>query len=330
MKIMFYTISLIYFLFLITQPVSAVDYHLNKNVDQKFYSELALRWAPIHYQNVYEKGKHSFKGRSDHLTAIDFDGDWDTSNNWKNLDPLFGHQTSAHVYYSVVESVTHWYIVYGFFHPRDWTCVNLFKIDEHENDLEGILLIVSKSDTKKFGNLEAMVSVFHRDFYSYINPERNFKANQEDIDGLIHFEKYKNRLHPMTTQEAMGHGIKAYPYLKRKQKGIVYVPSLTESEVPKNHNYNKVKYKLVPIIGKNKLWDKRNDPLVFNDQGYFYDTHGYSNAHPPWNWDDHDDGLSKGLLAIDPIFLVNVYFNNLGKFSFVYLYNPFLKFFNHQ
>ena len=57
--------------------------------------EIAFRWAPIHYQDVDTTGDHSENGRADYLTAIDYDGDWDTSNNWDNLDR---HPLEARVY----------------------------------------------------------------------------------------------------------------------------------------------------------------------------------------------------------------------------------------
>ena len=45
-------------------------------------AELALRWAPIHHQDVDATGSHALGGRSDYLTRVDFDGDWDGRNNW--------------------------------------------------------------------------------------------------------------------------------------------------------------------------------------------------------------------------------------------------------
>lgn len=36
---------------------------------------LALRWAPIHYQDVDATGSHALGGKSDYTTKVDFDGD---------------------------------------------------------------------------------------------------------------------------------------------------------------------------------------------------------------------------------------------------------------
>ena len=45
-------------------------------------AELALRWAPIHYQDVDATGSHALGGRSDYITKVDYDGDLNGRNNW--------------------------------------------------------------------------------------------------------------------------------------------------------------------------------------------------------------------------------------------------------
>ncbi|BCJ48762.1 hypothetical protein Asp14428_02370 [Actinoplanes sp. NBRC 14428] len=98
-------------------------------------AQLALRWAPIHYQDVDATGSHALGGRSDYLTKVDFDGDLNGRNNWDNAGQP-GASFAAHVYYSVVETGSHWYLTYFFFHPRDWIDHPFFET-EHENDGEG-------------------------------------------------------------------------------------------------------------------------------------------------------------------------------------------------
>ncbi len=109
-------------------------------------ADLVFAHAPVLHQDVDATGKHSLGGKSDFVTTIDFDGDWNTSNNWENIErkvPL------AACYYSVSETATHWFILYCFYHPRDWaddplTEVLGIKAFEHENDLEGMLAIVAR------------------------------------------------------------------------------------------------------------------------------------------------------------------------------------------
>jgi hypothetical protein len=77
--------------------------------------ELAYRWAPIHYQDT-----DSSDYDADYLTAVNYDGEWDTLNNWEHQDDQLS-RLKAVVYYSVTETSSHWFIVYGFYHPRDWS-----------------------------------------------------------------------------------------------------------------------------------------------------------------------------------------------------------------
>ena len=288
-------------------------------------SELALRWAPIHHQGTHVTGRYGLQGRADYLTAIDFDGDWDPTNNWANAETA---DATAHVYYSVVENHTHWFLVYAFYHPRDW--VNWFPatlVDQHENDLEGLLLVVRKPsslDEPRFGRAEAMVTVFHRDFYSYV-PDRpgdaGYAAGEEDIDGLLHFEVWAGYPRPVTAQESRGHGLKAWPSLR--PQGVRYVPSETGdiAERPASPTSQAVRYALVDIFGEGGLWARRHDRKLFAEFGVFRGDDFRNNAaNAPWGWDDHNDNgaLGKGALACNPIQLIDAYFDNLGPFSTTY------------
>jgi hypothetical protein len=89
--------------------------------DPQFRAQLALRYGPIHHQDVHTGGSHGLGGAADFIAAVDFDGDYDASNNWDNAgDARF--PLAAHAYFSVVETATHWFINDQYFHTRDWTC----------------------------------------------------------------------------------------------------------------------------------------------------------------------------------------------------------------
>ena len=77
-------------------------------------AELALRWAPVHYQDT-----DSSDYDADFLTRIDYDAEWNTLNNWEHQDDNPA-TLAGWTYYSVVETETHWFLLYGFYHPRDW------------------------------------------------------------------------------------------------------------------------------------------------------------------------------------------------------------------
>ncbi len=291
-----------------------------------FEERLARRWAPIHYQDVDTDGCDSERGTSDYITAIDFDGEWNTLNNWENMPD---HRLAAHCYYSVVSSATHWFLVYAFYHPRDWAELCFFG-GTHENDLEGMLTIVRRPASPtddELGSIEAMVTVFHNDFFSYDAPESSFSNGQEDIDGRLTFEEHEGRTHPVTAQEAKGHGLKAAGQVGVDASHVRYVPD-DIAQQPAHSRGPTVSYRLVDILERGGMWERRFDSETFVDGKKFRGDNGSDNAaNAPWAWDDNDDGgqLLGGELAVDPIKLLRIYFNVGNRpFSFSYESNAYL------
>ena len=107
---------------------------------------LAYFHGPIHYQDT-----DSSNYRADYITRFDYDGNMIALDNWDNLTKF---PLPAHAYYSVVETCTHWFIAYGFFHPRDWTDSNFDQ--EHGNDMEGLLNIIRKDGTAYAQRIKAV------------------------------------------------------------------------------------------------------------------------------------------------------------------------------
>jgi hypothetical protein len=283
--------------------------------------DLAYRWAPIHLQDTDDSDADA-----DYLTAVDFDGDWYTMNNWENQDDDVSRLTGT-VYYSVTETSTHWYLVYSFYHPRDWVDYPDFNLDHHENDMEGVLMIVRK-DGSEYGKLEGMVTVSHLDFYSFTPPGSPLTNGGEDIDGTILMATYDGVSRPTTFQEAKGHGIKAWNGSDFPGgDGVVYYPDRYAGEVPEHGNDRFVKYRLVDTFAPGGLWDHRYDSQTFASWGTFLGDNGKDNAaHAAWGWDDGNDGpVYAGDMAIDPAWLTDVYFDGLGNFSWTYVRNQYLQ-----
>lgn len=291
---------------------------------------LALRWAPIHYQDVDQTGSHALGGAADYIARYDFDGDLDGKNNWDRAGNA-AYPLSAHGYYSVVETASHWFIVYLFFHPRDWT--DTFFDTEHENDAEGLLVAVQR-DGSQYGVLKSAVTVAHTDFFSYTPGGSNWTANAENIDGTLQMATFNGVSHPVTAQEAKGHGLKARPHYDIKGDGIVYYPSLTTAEVPSGPDDRNVLYKLVDIFDANGMWAQRNNTSLFASYGSFAgDKSGgcgsgaigcsTNAANAPWGWDDSNDGPGRGALASDPAGLVNNYFRIPEGISTAYTFNAY-------
>jgi hypothetical protein len=294
-------------------------------------AQLALRWAPVHYQDVDQTGSHALGGAADYIAAYDFDGNLNAKDNWDHAGNS-AYPLRAVGYYSVVETSTHWFLIYMFFHPRDWA--DWFFDTEHENDAEGVLLAVHR-DGSTFGTLKAAVTVAHTDFFSYVPSGGTWTANAESVDGTLQLTALADGTHPVTAQEAKGHGLKARPYYDINGDGVIYYPSLTAAEVPSNPDDRDVKYKLIDILVPGGLWEQRNNTSLFASFGSFAgDSTGgcgsgaigcSSNAaNAPWGWDDGNDGPARGALASDPVGLVRNYFKIPEAVSTTYTFNPFL------
>lgn len=307
--------------------------------------DLAYRWAPIHYQDT-----DSDDPLADYITRFDYDENFFGNDNWQHLGT---GDLTANAYYSVVESSTHWFIVYTFFHPRDWTDRYFTPDQEHENDAEGILMTIKK-DGSTYGSFVSMITVAHSDLYSYLPNGSSVLPNTSVLDdegdfGVVTFQNYDGTLHPQSAQESKGHGLYAFPTSDFNgtsgQDGIIYYPSKTVSELPSSGSDFNVKYKLINILPNNlsgnlwylQLFDSDGSGNTFatwgrlvgddsDDCGDGTPTCSINSAGMPWIWDDNDDGKNyEGEMALDPAKLVKNYFIGLGDFSLTYTRNQYLE-----
>lgn len=292
-------------------------------------ADVAQRWAPIHYQDVDQTGTNALGGRSDYLAAYDFDGDLDARNNWENTG---GHALAATAYYSVLETGTHWFVTYMFFHPRDWSD-SIFDT-EHENDAEGVMVAVQK-DGSEFGVLRGAVTVAHSDFYSYTPSGSTWGAGAETVDGTLPMatSPHDGLSRPVTAQEAKGHGLKARGGYDIVGDGVVYYPA-GRAEVPEHADDRDVSYRLVDVHAPGGLWAQRANGSLFASHGTFAGDRSGScgdggisctqnSANAPWGWDDGDDAPGRGALATDPAALAASYFRIPEPLDRTYATYPF-------
>ncbi|WP_197491627.1 hypothetical protein [Bacillus sp. SJS] len=275
--------------------------------------DLASKWAPVHYQDT-----DSTDYDADYLTSANYDGDWNMLNNWENQTRDPGRLKGS-AYYSVSETETHWFIIYSFYHPRDWTDYPDFGLDTHENDLEGAMMIVRKNGGPS-GTLEGMVTVSHNHFYSFVPAGSPLTNGEENIDGSILMTDGR----PSTFQESKGHGLKAWNGKEFPGgDGVIYRPT-AEGTVPSGGNDRNASYKLIPVTEPGGLWERRSSSETYASFGTFAGDNGKDNAaNAPWGWDDSDDSQERGAMALDPAALTDAYFDGLGTFSKKYLVNPF-------
>ncbi len=292
-----------------------------------------------------------FQPISDYLHRFDSDGDWKGDNNWKQAEE---GSSQAYVYYAVMETETHWFLVYNMFHPRDYsdkcvvgTC--------HENDNEGMILTVRK-DGSRFGRLQTLESLAHNNIYSH-NLDRAVKKGVHNLDGSI--ELHENS-HPVVFIEAGGHGVygstsnhSAYRLSDGKFKdgtnGVTYVYK-GKAERPKHAADRNVGYELLPMYDhwwvrahegsgrQDKTFDEyyryqpygnRPKPAFDEIAGSFLGREKSSNkAKPFWGWHDNRTRKRKvvatGQWALDPAYSVSRNLKFPQPFSLDYTFNPYL------
>jgi hypothetical protein len=315
--------------------------------NDSFNLELAYRWAPVHYQDTDDTNP-----KADYITKFDYDGNYLANDNWENLSK---GDLSAYAYYSVVETSTHWFITYSFYHPRDWEDWHGFGV--HENDIEGLLAVIKKG-VGTYGSFVAMLTTAHGGTFSAVpngsSLTRNLTVFNENVpsydgfNGHVFYQPYDGLLHPVTAQNPKGHGLYAFPNGNfggnSDEDGIIYYPSKTVAELPSSGNDRNVKYKLINMFNLN-LWSiqffessEGSQRKTFakwgclNGNAFKVDPQtGMSVEYPsidammPWVWDFSGNYPKyRGLLALDPALVVKDYFNGLGNFSLIYTKNKYL------
>jgi len=333
---------------------------------EKEMRDIAERFAPVLHQRMAGTAEEH---RFDYPTNFDFDGDWKGNNNWANAADS-KYKLWSYVYYSVIESEDHYFIHYAVYHPRDWSVVQssydsiLDKLQDkykeiigegarkevefnHENDLEGALVIVDKW-AQGGPQPVAMETVAHNHLLRSLSTAAgNLRITSGERGQQLKLEGG----HPILYIESQKHGIHAW----RDEESSAEEPILV-LRYGKPLEFSRVSgdtatYELVPIA---KTWWKRaqepRDPnLTFGTVVDFGDRFcavpgarrpacalgkvgaairgDYlrpNAASAPWNWIDLDDKeLPLGAWFFDPIVILKRHFG-LFDTPEKYLYNPYL------
>ncbi len=269
---------------------------------EDWYAELARHWAPHIFQDVDIENLgipdcDNPLGRYDFIAAADFDHNDNGSDNWENAgDELSGdNPLKPYVYYSVIETQTHYYITYSLFHPRDWNCVDPppgprrdSPPGTHENDLEGATFVICKTEML-YGTLRLIGCICHNEVFLFKNANDIIIGDTDFIDdgivtslppdSLVHYISLAGDERPCLFVESGGHGIgnilralepdPAGPYeiggtaYKFKSgDGVLYSCYASASGQPtepphSSYPVNDAKYQLVPFDAG--LWELRYD-----------------------------------------------------------------------
>jgi len=310
------------------------------------YRDLVEHYAPMLAQETW------FEPKADYPARFDYDGDWQGDNNWDSLEE---GSSQAYVYYAVMETATHWFLIYNVFHPRDYSdkCV---AGSCHENDNEGLILTVAK-DGSRYGRLQAMETLAHNNVYSFTADSR-IRAGAHSIDGPIEFY---GESHPVVFIESGGHGIYGTRSTHARYDvandrftagtGVTFIYKGV-AERPRHPNDRLVGYDLLPIYSE--WWMKASREAGFAGRtfdayfayrplggrpgtvfpeiagAFFGRKFGVNMAKPFWGWHDNRTRrrniLAVGQWGLDPAYAVSRHlrFPSEEPFSLDYIYNPYL------
>lgn len=328
-----------------TKNIETSTFNNPSNAKDKYFY-VAEHYAPFIAQETW------FNPKADYLARFDYDNNWKGDDNWENLAK---GSSQAFVYYAMMETETHWFLQYNFFHPRDYSDVCIVGTC-HENDNEGLILTVRKDDTK-FGKLEVMETLAHNNVYTFTN-DSSIRKGVHDIDGKL--DLYKG-INPIIFIEAGGHGVfgsdhrSSYFSAEKmdftKNTGVTYIYK-NKAERPTHPNDRNVGYTLLPIY--DELWSKGNkDSADSNDTfedfyvyqpfgnrpkanakfiaGAFHGRTASDNmAKPFWAWHDKRTKdkkiLNTGQWALDPAYSItqSLSFPDNKPVSTEYIFNPYL------
>jgi hypothetical protein len=309
--------------------------------------DVAKHWAPVFQQEVRD-GKDLF-------TAYDFDGNWAGDDNDENLAACLEGQKacdlSAKVYFTVIETSSHWFVQYLPYHATDSKTTN-----GHEHDTESVLVVVAK-DASATGKLLAVEMRFHSEWFIYADSSV-VKDGAKKIDGAIHADATG---HPQVYVQQVGHGFcggfsppnNVFPDLQLQCKhgeqphidgtGVVYRPDQAPSAptITKGQTAT-VGYALEEIftsfwarrteVGEGKAFaslidftGERCNVLACPKQfgGAFMGNRG-SSPSGPWNQEAGAGTKGNGSQFFDPAFTMSKRLTFPTGFSTDYCHNPYL------
>lgn len=230
--------------------------------------QIAAQFAPVIYQGLGDQP------RFDYITNFDFDGDWKGDNNWVNAGGKT-YPLRAYVYYSVIETTTHYFVHYAAFHPRDYkgglgksTLVDILIKEgvrragkdptgladdvalSHENDLEGALVVAEKRGNDLHQAVVQYIETLAHNRYIKLRPA----SARGSGNSVVQMKDQQ----PLLFVEPKGHGMVQYTgsreQLKSSVQGTLVYSYTGKAENPEAVRGEAVGYDLISLY--DTLWPK--------------------------------------------------------------------------
>lgn len=189
-------------------------------MDAESERRLAERYAPV---LCHELSARADKRPFDCFTRVDFDGEepWaDRDRKAAFLAAFEAGQLVPSVYYSLVSTPSHYFILYSIYHAFDQKHVGA-----HEHDFEHVQVVVRRSERATDPDMELMSTNAHHSYFYYVPYEAGeastraylaFYSDDRHEDGelhragtnpVVHVQPGDGSLFGILT-EVVGHGIR--------------------------------------------------------------------------------------------------------------------------
>ena len=280
--------------------------------------ELAKEHAPDIYQDTDGRGT-----TSDFITRADFDGNWNGLDNWLNAASA---PQPAYVYWDGASSLTHHYLKFYVFYPRDWGELLPLGVESlcttggegqtepfcHENDMEGFAIAVNRLT----GAVDFMVN--RRHFYP---PDACFWTLLGGAPTKVRADRMAHAVYCVHENDGPD-----FP----GDDGITYRYGGT-AEVPQSHTDSEVLYDLIHTNELRAIIGTADGTAAFtsNQRNFLGNDWGENKASTPWALDAYLPPVGdraataayQGDLYADPARLFASLFPDAG-ISTEYTFNP--------
>ncbi len=280
--------------------------------------DVAIAYAPVIRQKV--------SNDQDYLASFNFDRNWNAYDNWERQE--WGFMLKGTVYYSVVETESHWFVTYLTFHPRRWGFFNNSAWSQ-ENQLEGAQLVVEKNG-EPVGRPLLVETFDGSDFRRY-----QASGSVRSLGGQFHDAVAFEGSHPILKIANKGHKLRAStPKETIVNKGEVVYRYTGKAEEPKK-GQTTAGYALVRIVdsfwarrdrvGKGKTYGASVEtPYGVVGAALGGDNYKANAARMPWTWRADDaETLHDSDWLFDPAYAFSQRYEGDREFSSVYVNHPY-------